>query len=114
MKVVSEKGLFVNTPWGSAVNLIAGVEVELNDTVALEAIRQGATHVITATKEKVVYVTKPEADTLVTALEKLMDEGDPKNFKADGYPKASIVKSIMGQAYSADEVSEAWESVLNS
>jgi len=63
------------------------------------------------------YVPKkapePSSD-LVTLLEKMMDEGDPKNFKADGYPKAAAVNKAMGQTVSSDERDSAWESILNS
>ena len=51
---------------------------------------------------------------LVTALEKLMDEGDPKNFKQDGYPKAAVVNKLVGRTVGSDEREAAWESILNS
>lgn len=111
MKVVSDKDLFVSTAWGANIWLKAGVEAELGQQMGLRAIELGATH-ITAVVEKVVI--EPKQDSLVTVLEKLMDEGNPKDFKTDGYPKNSVVKSKMGKAYTADEISEAWESVLNS
>jgi len=111
MKVVSDKDLFVSTAWGANIWLKAGVEAELGQQMGLRAIELGATH-ITTVVEKVVI--EPKQDSLVTVLEKLMDEGNPKDFKADGYPKNSVVKSKMGKAYTADEISEAWESVLNS
>lgn len=65
--------------------------------------------------EEVVEVEAPSLDAdLVTALEKLMDEGDPKNFKQDGYPKAAVVNKIAGRTVGTDEREAAWDSILNS
>jgi hypothetical protein len=43
-----------------------------------------------------------------------MDEGDPKKFKADGYPKAAVVNKVMGKTIDTDTREAAWESILNS
>ena len=47
-------------------------------------------------------------------VEKLMDEGDPKNFKTNGHPKAAVVNKAMGETIGTDEREAAWESILNS
>ena len=38
----------------------------------------------------------------------------PKNFKADGYPKAAAVNRAMGKTIDTDAREAAWESILNS
>jgi len=43
-----------------------------------------------------------------------MDEGDPKNFRADGYPKAAAVNTAAGRNVPREEREEAWDSILNS
>jgi hypothetical protein len=43
-----------------------------------------------------------------------MDEGDPKNFKTNGHPKAAVVNKAMGETIGTDEREAAWESILNS
>ena len=53
-------------------------------------------------------------DELVTCLEKMMDEGYPRNFKADGYPKAAAVNKALGRTVGTDAREVAWESILNS
>jgi hypothetical protein len=68
---------------------------------------------------EVIEIVVPEVSvqlntTLVTVLEKLMDEGDPKNFKTNGHPKAAVVNKAMGETIGTDEREAAWESILNS
>ena len=68
---------------------------------------------------EVLEIVVPEVSvqlntTLVTVLEKLMDEGDPKNFKTDGYPKAAAVNKALGRTVDTDSREAAWESILNS
>ena len=54
-----------------------------------------------------------EEDPLVVALEGLIEEGDPENFKTDGHPKAAVVNKLAGRAVSTEERESAWQSALN-
>ena len=54
-----------------------------------------------------------EEDPLVVALEGLIEEGDPENFKTDGHPKAAVVNKLAGRAVSTEERGSAWQSALN-
>jgi hypothetical protein len=126
MKIVSSEPLRVATLGGTVVLFEAGVPREIADEVGLLAIQMGAKEynakyveeeaAEVAEFEEVLEVqtaVQPEED-LVTCLEKMMDEGDPKNFKADGYPKAAAVNKAMGKTIDSDAREAAWESILNS
>ena len=125
MKIVSSEALRVTTLGGTAVLFEAGVPREVAEEIGLLAIQLGAKEyndkyveeqeAEIAEFEEVVEVEAPSLDAdLVTELEKLMDEGDPKNFKQDGYPKAAVVNKIAGRTVGTDEREAAWESILNS
>jgi hypothetical protein len=125
MKIVSGEDLRVATLSGAVVLFEAGVPREIADEIGLIAIQMGAkeyndkyveeVNAEVAVFEEVVEVTTTETNpTLVTVLEKMMDEGDPKNFKADGYPKAAAVNRAMGKTIDNDARVAAWESILNS
>lgn len=133
MKIVSSKSLRVTTMGGTAVLFEAGVPREMSEEIGLLAIQMGAKEY---TSKYVEESAAEEADfedvvedvvgdgavptkvqpneVLTTALERMMDEGDPKNFKADGYPKAAAVNKIMGETINSDAREAAWESILNS
>lgn len=118
---------------GTAVLFEAGVPREMSEEIGLLAIQMGAKEY---TSKYVEESAAEEADfedvvedvvgdgavptkvqpneVLTTALERMMDEGDPKNFKADGYPKAAAVNKIMGETINSDAREAAWESILNS
>lgn len=124
MKIVSSEALRVATLSGAVILFEAGVPREVAEEIGLIAIQMGAkelkgNHVEkveveeTVVEEVVEVSTQPDAD-LVTVLEKMMDEGDPKNFKADGYPKAAAVNKAMGRTIDTDSREAAWESILNS
>jgi len=124
MKIVSSEALRVATLSGAVILFEAGVPREVAEEIGLIAIQMGAkelkgNHVEkveveeTVVEEVVEISTQPDAD-LVTVLEKMMDEGDPKNFKADGYPKAAAVNKAMGRTIDTDSREAAWESILNS
>lgn len=124
MKIVSSEELRVATLSGAVVLFEAGVPREVADEIGHIAVQMGAKelrdgHVEkveaeeTVVEEVVEISTQPDAD-LVTVLEKMMDEGDPKNFKADGYPKAAAVNKAMGKTIDTDSREAAWESILNS
>jgi hypothetical protein len=124
MKIVSSQDLRVTTLGGTAVLFQAGVPREIADEVGLLAIQMGAKEYndkyveeekaeIAEFEEVAIETAQPNED-LVTCLEKMMDEGDPKNFKADGYPKAAAVNKAMGKTIDSDAREAAWESILNS
>ena len=54
-----------------------------------------------------------EEDPLVVALEGLIEEGDPENFKKDGTPKAAVVNKLAGKAVTTEEREAAWQTALN-
>ena len=131
MKIVSSESLRVTTLGGTAVLFEAGIPRDIADEIGLLAIQMGAKEyniknvkeveaevaefqevVDTAIDE--VFEVKTMDTNLVTTLEKMMDEGDPKNFKSDGYPKAAVVNKAMGETIDSDAREAAWESILNS
>lgn len=131
MKIVSSESLRVTTLGGTAVLFEAGVPRDIADEIGLLAIQMGAKEYniknvkeveaeVTEFQEVVdtaideVFEVKTMDTNLVTTLEKMMDEGDPKNFKADGYPKAAVVNKAMGETIDSDAREAAWESILNS
>lgn len=124
MKIVSSEPLRVATLGGTVVLFEAGVPREISDEIGLLAIQMGAKEynakyveeeaAEVAEFEEVLEVQITVQSNLVTCLEKMMDEGDPKNFKADGYPKATAVNKAMGTTIDSDAREAAWESILNS
>ena len=118
MKIVSSESLRVTTLSGAAIVFEAGVETEISSEVGLVALQMGAKEVkegkTESEPEVVVEATDEPSDDLVQVLEKMMDEGDPDNFKADGTPKAAAVNKAMGKTVDSDARDAAWESVLNS
>jgi len=123
MKIVSENELRVTTMAGAAIVFQAGEPITVADEIGLLAIQMGAKeynkkYVEEANAEEAVFDEVFEVKTidtnLVTILEKMIDGGDPKNFKADGSPKASAVNKAMGVTVGTDEREAAWESILNS
>jgi tetrahydromethanopterin S-methyltransferase subunit B len=126
MKIVSSEPLRVTTLGGTAVLFEAGVPREIAEEIGLLAIQMGAkeysdkvveeeTAEIAEFEEEIVVQESVQLDEeLVTCLEKMMDEGDPKNFKTDGYPKAAAVNKALGRTVDTDAREAAWESILNS
>jgi hypothetical protein len=125
MKIVSSEDLRITTLGGTAVLFDAGVPREISDEIGLLAIQQGAKELtgaavveeeieVSVVEEVAVEETVQLDSELVTALEKMMDEGDPDNFKTDGYPKAAAVNKAVGRTVNTDAREAAWESILNS
>jgi hypothetical protein len=126
MKIVSSEPLRVTTLGGTAVLFEAGVPREIAEEIGLLAIQMGAkeyndkvveeeTAEVVEFEEEVTVQEPAQLDEeLVTCLEKMMDEGDPKNFKTDGYPKAAAVNKALGRTVDTDAREAAWESILNS
>lgn len=130
MKIVSSESLRVTTLGGTAVLFEAGVPRDIADEIGLLAIQMGAKEYndnfvkeiaeiadfgeVIGTAIDEVFDPAIIDTNLVTTLEKMMDEGDPKNFKTDGYPKAAAVNKAMGETIDSDTREAAWESILNS
>lgn len=126
MKIVSSEALRVCTNGGTVVLFEPGVPRTIADEIGLLAIQMGAKeyndkyveeqNAEEAVFEEVIDVQSSVQidDELVTCLEKMMDEGDPKNFKTDGYPKAAAVNKALGRTVDTDAREAAWESILNS
>jgi hypothetical protein len=130
MKVISDKEVRVTTTGGTAVIFHPNVEKTVADEIGLLALQMGAKQVDSKEiKEAPAPITIELADEveaseeveegemdkeLLDCLEKLIDEGHPDNFKADGAPKSQVVNKLMGRHVPSDERDAAWEIVLNS
>jgi len=125
MKIVSSEDLRITTLGGTAALFEAGVPREISEEIGLLAIQQGAKELkgstvveeeidVSVADEAIVEETVQLDSELVTVLEKMMDEGNPDNFKADGYPKAAAVNKAVGRTVNTDDREAAWESILNS
>lgn len=126
MKVISKEPIRVATLSGAVVSLEAGVVREISDEIGLLALQLGAEEVTGDSEEPKAEEEAEEAEPeepvsseqfdaeLDIALCQLMDEGDPDNFTADGYPKAAVVNKIMGKTIDSDARKAAWENILNS
>jgi hypothetical protein len=125
MKVISDQDLRVATLTGAVVLFKAGVEREVSDEIGLVAIQSGAKQVgdsaptAEVVVEEAVTVTveepavEPSAD-LIDAMNALIEQANPDDFKADGSPKAAAVNRVAGRTVQQDEREQAWEQALNS
>jgi len=125
MKVISDQDLRVATLTGAVVLFKAGVEREVSDEIGLVAIQSGAKQVgdsaptAEVVVEETVTVTveepavEPSAD-LIDAMNALIEQANPDDFKADGSPKATAVNRVAGRTVQQDEREQAWEQALNS
>jgi hypothetical protein len=125
MKIISDKPLRVATLGGTVVLFEAGVMREIADEVGILAIQMGAkeyndkyveeAEAEIADFEEVEEVEEPKTDeALIEVLQKLMELGNPEDFKADGSPKAAVVNRAVGRTVRSEEREEAWEIALNS
>ena len=94
MKVISREEIRVATLAGAVVLLKAGEEREVADEIGHIALQMGAEIVGMSTPTPAPAPTpEPVEETmdqdLVKALEEIIANGDPKDFKADGAPKAA-------------------------
>ena len=94
----------------------AGVEREVAEEIGLMAMQMGAKQVegrveVVADED---YEEPVDPDEVVAVMQELIKDGDPKNFKADGTPKAAVVNKIVGRTVPTDERLAAWETALNS
>ena len=136
MRIVSGKDLRIATLSGAVVLLKAGEPRTVSHTIGAIALQMGAKQVediegvivkdpleiqITETITDVdTLVVEPEETTdvvdleLVAALERLIEMGNPQDFKSDGSPKAAIVNRAVGRTVRSEERERAWEIAPNS
>lgn len=136
MRIVSGKDLRIATLSGAVVLLKAGEPRTVSHTIGAIALQMGARQVediegvvekapleiqITETITDVdTLVVEPEETTdvvdleLIAALERLIEMGNPQDFKSDGSPKAAVVNRAVGRTVRSDEREQAWEIALNS
>lgn len=118
MKVISREEIRVATLAGAVVLLKAGEEREVADEIGHIALQMGAEMVGMSTPTPAPAPTpEPVEETmdqdLVKALEEIIANGDPKDFKADGAPKAAVINKAVGRTVKPEERTAAWEYVLN-
>lgn len=120
MKVISREEIRVATLAGAVVLLKAGEEREVADEIGHIALQMGAEIVGMSTPTPAPAPTptpEPVEETmdqdLVKALEEIIANGDPKDFKADGAPKAAVINKAVGRTVKPEERTAAWEYVLN-
>lgn len=121
MKIISDKPLRVATLSGAVVMFEAGVMQEIADEIGILAIQMGAKEhnkkYVEESKAEIAdfeEVTEETDDSLVEALQKLIEVGSPDDFKTDGSPKAAVVNRAVGRTVRSEEREEAWETALNS
>lgn len=122
MKVVCDEDLRVATLSGAVVLFKAGEPREVSDTIGSIALTMGAKQVTEAKPapepaQEIELTFGSEVDTsedLLEVMEKLVDKGDPEDFKSDGTPKAAAVNRIAGRTVRTEEREKGWEAFLNS
>jgi hypothetical protein len=134
VKVVSSAEIRVATLSGAVVIFYPGEEREVADEIGLLALQLGAKHVGITTVEpppppasgavhKVEVKDTPDVeafqevavlDDVVAGIEKLVEQANPEDFKADGTPKASAVNRVVGRTVSTEDREAAWDAFLKS
>ena len=117
MKVVSDKLVRVATLGGAVVVLQPGVERTVSDEIGLLLLQEGAKQVSDSAKKTVEATAQVEVDDsndVLEAIARLVEIGDPNDFKADGSPKAAPLNKAVGRQVPTDERAAAWEEYLNS
>ena len=122
MKVVCDKDLRVATLSGAVVLFKAGEPREVSDSIGSIALTMGAKQVTEAKPapepaQEIELTIESEVDTsedLLEVMEKLVDKGDPEDFKSDGTPKAAAVNRVAGRTVRTEEREKSWEAFLNS
>lgn len=122
MKVVCDKDLRVSTLSGAVVLFKAGQPREVSDSIGSIALTMGAKQVAEAKPapepaQEIELTIESEVDTsedLLQVMEKLVDKGDPEDFKSDGTPKAAAVNRVAGRTVRTEEREKGWEAFLNS
>jgi hypothetical protein len=122
MKVVCDKDLRVSTLSGAVVLFKAGQPREVSDTIGSIAMTMGAKQITEQQPEPpkqlevalAEEVDTSEDDALIQVMEKLVEKGDPEDFKFDGAPKAAAVNRVAGRVVRTEEREKSWEAFLNS
>jgi len=126
MKIISDKDLRVATTSGAVVLFKANEAREVSHTIGAIALQMGARQVGSVVKapepiideEPPVVAEVEEADSedeaLIAVLQRLIEIGNPEDFKTDGTPKAAVVNKALGRTVRTEERERAWEIALNS
>ena len=138
MRVVSDTDLRVAMTSGAVILFEAGVEREIADEVGMVAMQMGARMVDGSapaqekpddhwSDEVSALTTEDDPDLnevldnevqdsveeLVTIIETIVSEGDPKNFKADNSPKAAVINKLAKRKVTTAEREAAWQIYLD-
>ena len=127
MKVISDKDLRVATLSGAVVLFKAGEERTISDSIGAIALQMGARQIGNSRVEipkpvvdepEIIVEASSDEETgvdqdLVAVLQKLIELGNPEDFKPDGTPKATVVNKAIGRTVRTDEREQAWELALN-
>jgi len=132
MKIIADSDIRVATLWGAVVVFEAGVPQEVCDDIGILALQLGAKQIASdvldpvpvvveeppvAAPEAVRYAEAPsdfDMSGVLDALEKIVQHGDPNDFKSDGTPKASAVTREVGRVVSPEVREAAWDKFINS
>jgi len=125
MKIISDKDLRVATTSGAVVVFKANEAREVSHTIGAIAMQMGARQVGSVVKApepiidaepaaEVIEEAEGEDEALIAVLQKLIEIGNPEDFKADGTPKAAVVNKALGRTVRTEERERAWEIALNS
>ena len=63
--------------------------------------------------EAFTEVAVGDVSEIVVAIEKLVTDGDPANFKKNGEPKAAAINNAVGRTVAPEERTKAWDQVIN-
>ena len=63
--------------------------------------------------EAFVEVAVGDVTEVVVAIEKLVSDGDPANFKKNGEPKAAAINNAVGRTVAPEERTKAGDQVIN-
>lgn len=127
MKVISDKDLRIATVSGAVVLFKAGEERTISDSIGAIALQMGARQIGNSRVEipkpvvdepEIIVEASSDEETgvdqdLVAVLQKLIELGNPEDFKPDGTPKATVVNKAIGRTVRTDEREQAWELALN-
>ena len=133
MRVISDVDLRVAMTSGAVIQFQAGVEREIADEVGVVAMQMGARMVdgdvpapqkpddhwsdevsaLTTDDDPDLNVVLDSVEELVTIIETIVSEGDPKNFKADNSPKAAVINKLANRKVTTDEREAAWQIYLD-
>lgn len=137
MKVIADRDIRVATLWGAVILFEAGVQQEVSDEIGVLALQLGAKQVLpdapapalapaavpapepipvpTAPFDGTGYIeSDPDISAVLEAIEKIVQVGDPHDFKSDSTPKAAAVSRVLGRNVSPELREAAWDKFINS